>query len=212
MIQLSFRVARVPRSRYASFALALPLYRVFDYAIDESGDLSPGVRYRLPFASGHRTGILLETSDASDVDPARIRPVRERLDAEPVLDSHLLELARWIADYYLQPLGEVVFLCLPSQLRGSRPYHPVRVRRWHLLETSRDSIAALESRSPRQHEICAALGNAPQGLTAADLKAINPAWHGVVKALEAKGYIHWRWAEDFTRSASADAVPQTPTG
>ncbi len=197
----------MPRSRYASFALALPLYRVFDYAIDESAPVLPGVRYRLPFANGYKTGILLETSDASDVDPARIRPVRERLDPEPVLDAHLLELARWIADYYLQPLGEVVFLCLPGQLRGARPYTPVRVKRWHLSDRRSETIAALKSRSPRQYEICVALGRAPAGLTAAEFKAINPAWHGVLKTLEAKGIVRWRWADDVTRPAAATAGP-----
>ncbi|NIO39244.1 MAG: hypothetical protein GTO41_02995, partial [Burkholderiales bacterium] len=58
MIQLSARVHRVPQSRLATFAIALPLYRVFDYAVDGADELKPGARYRVPFANGARTGIL----------------------------------------------------------------------------------------------------------------------------------------------------------
>ena len=34
----------------------------------------------------------------------------------PVLSPHLLELTRWIADYYLAPIGEVIAAALPGAL------------------------------------------------------------------------------------------------
>jgi primosomal protein N' (replication factor Y) (superfamily II helicase) len=45
-----------------------------------------------------------------------IRPLDEILDREPVLTADLLTLARFVADYYLAPLGEVVRSMLPSDL------------------------------------------------------------------------------------------------
>ena len=181
--------------RFARFAIPLPLYRVFEYALQDDESVIPGCRYRLPFTSGIRTGVLLETSDDSDFDPARIKPAGERIDRLPVLDPHMLSLARWMSDYYLQPLGEVIFQCLPGYLRGSRAHESTRVKCWRLTANDVESIDKLRRRSPRQFEICQALRQRADGLTAAELRQINPNWHQAVRALERKNLLHWDWLE-----------------
>ena len=42
-----------------------------------------------------------------------VRYLEAVLDEEPLLSEHLLELAEWIAQYYLAPLGEVLRGMLP---------------------------------------------------------------------------------------------------
>jgi primosomal protein N' (replication factor Y) len=192
---------------FACFAIALPLYRVFEYTIDDKESAVVGARYRLPFANGIKTGVLLNASDHSEFDPARIKPVQERLDQHPILDEHMLALARWMSDYYLQPLGEVVFQCIPSYLRGARAHHPLRVKRWCLTEADADLIDDLKQRSPRQFEICQALRQQPGGLTAVELKEINPHWHPVVKALQTKQIVRWEWIETPDNSEPAAELP-----
>ena len=193
--------------RFACFAIALPLYRVFEYTIDDKNPAVVGSRYRLPFANGVKTGVLLNASDHSEFDPARIKPVQERLDEHAILGEHMLALARWMSDYYLQPLGEVVFQCIPGYLRGARAHLPLRVKRWRLAEADADLIDDLEQRSPRQFEICQALRKQPGGLTAVELKEINPHWHPVVKALQAKQIVRWEWIEKPVNSAPAAKLP-----
>ena len=193
--------------RFACFAIALPLYRVFEYTIDDKEPAVVGARYRLPFANGIKTGVLLNASDHSEFDPARIKPVQERLDEHAILGEHMLALARWMSDYYLQPLGEVVFQCIPGYLRGARAHHPLRVKRWRLTEADADLIGDLEQRSPRQFEICQALRKQAGGLTAVELKQINPHWHPVVKALQAKQIVRWEWIEKPVNSAPAAELP-----
>jgi primosomal protein N' len=39
------------------------------------------------------------------------------LDDQPFLDAHLLELAKWIAQYYVASLGEVITSVLPPNSR-----------------------------------------------------------------------------------------------
>ncbi len=197
----------MPQSRFACFAIALPLYRVFEYALDASDPAVSGCRYRLPFNNGVKTGLLLSVSDTSEFDPTRIKPVQERLDEQPILGEHMLTLTRWMSDYYLQPLGEVVFQCVPAYLRGSRPQHPLRLKYWRLLKPDSDLIEDLRRRSPRQFEICEALLKQPSGLIATQLKQINPNWHPVVKALEAKNLVRWDWLE---QPVSAVPAPQLP--
>jgi primosomal protein N' (replication factor Y) len=198
----------VPQYRFASFAIALPLYRVFEYRIDEAGPVIAGTRYRLPFGQGTRSGILLEVSDHSDFDAAKIKAVRERIDQEPVLGEHLLALAKWMSEYYLQPPGDVIFQCLPGYLRGARAYQPLRVKRWRLLVDDAEAIAALQRSSPRQFEICQALMREPAGLTAVGFKRINPGWHAVVKALEDKHLIGFEWDDKPTLPVDAPVLPQ----
>ena len=155
----------MPQHRFASFAIALPLYRVFEYRIDDSEPVIAGTRYRLPFGRGTRSGILLEVSDRSDFDAAKIKPVEERLDLEPVLGEHMLALAKWMSEYYLQPPGDVIFQCLPGYLRGARGYQPLRVKRWQLVEPETEANPGTRTAtSPRQFEdmpgVIAAAGRA----------------------------------------------------
>ena len=193
--------------RFARFAIALPLYRVFEYSIEHKEPVIAGTRYRLPFANSTRTGVLLDASDLSEFDPGRVKPVLERLDQHALLGEHMLALARWMSDYYLQPLGEVVFQCIPGYLRGARAHHPLRVKRWRLQETDTGLIDDLEQRSPRQFEICQALRRQPSGLTAVDLKEINPNWHPVVKALQTKQIVCWEWIEKPVNSEPTEDLP-----
>jgi len=188
----------VPSTRFASFAIAIPLYKIFDYRIDAAERIESGTRYRLPFANGVKTGVLLSASDVSEHDSARIKAAGQRLDQEPVLSGHMLALARWMADYYLQPLGEVLFQCLPAYLRGANLEKPARLKLWRLLDADTDTIAAMRQRSPKQYEICRAIEQADAGLTALQLKAINPNWHQAVRALEKKAVLQWVWAEKET--------------
>jgi primosomal protein N' (replication factor Y) len=198
----------VQSPRFAVFAIALPLYRCFEYRIDGDEALLAGTRYRLPFASGTRTGILLESAAGSDFDADRIKPVLECLDQQPVLDQHMLALARWMADYYQQPPGDVIFQCLPGYLRGARAQQSLRVKRWQLADDDAAALAALERASPRQFELAQALAAAPAGLTAAEFKAINPGWHAVVKALERKKLIRWDWEEQGCNPEIAADLPR----
>ncbi len=194
----------MPPSLLAAFAIAIPVYRVFDYEIVPGEPLRPGARYRLPFGSGQRVGVLLESSAQATVDASRIRPAGACLDEQPVLDAHMLALARWLADYYLQPLGEVVFQCLPVRLRGADTPEPERVKRWRLVADD-EAVQALERRSPRQYEICCSLG--ADGLTAADLKALNPNWHAAMRALEKRGLVSWHWDDACSRELPPFSAP-----
>ncbi|MCP4334449.1 MAG: primosomal protein N' [Gammaproteobacteria bacterium] len=197
----------MPPSRFASFAIALPLYRVFEYRIDDGEPVVAGTRYRLPFGQGTRTGVMLSVSDSTDYAAERIKPVEMRLDQKPVLGEHILALASWMSEYYLQPLGEVIFQCLPGYLRGLRAHQSLRVKRWQLVEGDADTINHLQRRSPRQFEIGQALLCHPDGMTALQLKQVNPNWHAVVRAMEDKQLLCWEWVDAAASPVIASDQP-----
>ena len=75
------------------------------------GLATPGKRVLVPLGSRQVTGYLVGARQRPPVSSTK--DLREILDAEPLLDSHLLELTRWVAEYYLCPWGEVIRTALP---------------------------------------------------------------------------------------------------
>ena len=193
---------------FASFAIAIPLYRIFDYAIKDPQLVRVGTRYRLPFGPGSRTGVLLATHNSASVQPDRIKAAGECLDDSPVLSEHLIALATWMSDYYLQPPGEVLFQCLPRYLRKARREKPVRVKYWQANSIDLALRQAIKKRSPRQHQILLAIEQSDSGLNALQLKNVNSNWHGLVRSLEDKKAVSWDWAKPQTITTPLESLPE----
>jgi primosomal protein N' (replication factor Y) len=79
----------------------------------------PGARVEVPF--GRRTVLGYVVGPAVQPDQVGIRPITAVLDEPPVLDTRLVALARWVADRYCAPLGEVIRAMLPKGVRSARP-------------------------------------------------------------------------------------------
>jgi primosomal protein N' (replication factor Y) len=117
---------------YCDVALPVPVDRLFTY------ELSPTLRHRVqigcrvvaPFGTRKLTGVVLRTH--SDVSGHELREVLSLRDEQPVLDEDLLKLARWIAEYYCAPIGEVLKSMLP--LSGETR----RTTRYSLTDLGRD--------------------------------------------------------------------------
>src|SRR5712672_1334445 len=103
---------------YCDVALAVPLDMVFTYAIPPGIEPVVGGRVLVPFRQQRMSGIVVELHDR----PAQVKTkkVLEALDVSPVLDEHLLKLGKWIADYYLAPIGEVFRTMLPLSAEFKR--------------------------------------------------------------------------------------------
>src|SRR5258708_3864075 len=96
---------------FCDVAVPVPLDMVFTYRVP--ADFTPvvGGRVLVLFRQQRMTGIVVELHDRKPSVATKI--ILTVLDAAPVLDEHLLQLGRWIADYYLAPLGEVFRAMLP---------------------------------------------------------------------------------------------------
>ena len=105
------------RDLFADVALPVPLPEPLTYEIPPAwaSQAVPGVRARVTMGRRRLTGVIVGVHTRRPEGVA-IRPIEEVLDREPVLTADLLELARFVADYYLAPLGEVVRSMLPSDL------------------------------------------------------------------------------------------------
>lgn len=98
--------------RCCEVALPVPLDQTFTYRLPDDAQAQPGVRVIVPFRREQLIGVVTGLLDEAPAD-MELRAVTSILDAEPLLPPVLLDLARWMADYYLTPLGEVLRAMLP---------------------------------------------------------------------------------------------------
>jgi primosomal protein N' (replication factor Y) (superfamily II helicase) len=103
---------------FADVALAVPLDMVFTYAIPPGMEPVVGGRVLVPFRQRRASGVVVEMHDR--VPQVETKNIIEALDLSPVLDEQLLKLGRWIADYYLAPVGEVFRTMLPLSAEFKR--------------------------------------------------------------------------------------------
>jgi primosomal protein N' (replication factor Y) len=99
---------------FCNVALAVPLRSTFTYAVPEAlrGTVQPGSRVLVPFRKKVMVGVVVELAE-SGPQGTKIREVIRVLGFVPALTPKLIELAHWIAGYYLAPVGEVFRAMLP---------------------------------------------------------------------------------------------------
>ena len=102
-------------------ALPLPIHRTFTYQINTESQPQPGTRVLVPFRQQEHIGWVVGPGSATKIK--QIRPVLSILDDSPQMPAELLNLCRWIADYYIAPLGIALRAALPAVLSDvSRNY------------------------------------------------------------------------------------------
>ena len=82
------------------------------------GDLAVGDRVRVPLGRTDTPtpGYVIEICGTAGLDPARIKPVSGR-DLAGALPGQLLELARWISNYYCTPIGMTLSTITPAAVK-----------------------------------------------------------------------------------------------
>ena len=90
--------------RITQVAIPVPVRRCFDFLAPVSAAPLPrGTRVRVPFGRRHLTGVVMGTTDTSDVSPERLRKIERVLDTEPVFEPPVFDWLCWVARYYHHP-------------------------------------------------------------------------------------------------------------
>ena len=177
-----------------------PLYEAYSYLVPEHlrGDLRPGQRVRVPFGKGNRlvTGYCVEIGPVSETSAA-LKSVHSLVDREPLASPDMLELTRWIADYYLCGWGQVLDGVIPQSVKrraGTRI-----VKRYRLADRSKDNSIKL---SPKQQAVLQVLEKADGPLKLEELAERALCGKGPIEALAGKGLI------EAVRERSAEFAPE----
>ena len=105
------------RSCIAKVAVDIALDKEFDYMIpDELAQrLRLGSRVTVPFGRRTKTGYVIGISDRSDVKG--LKAIVSIVGESTFLDESLLELVRWMSDYYCASLENSIRTVLPGAVR-----------------------------------------------------------------------------------------------
>ena len=129
-----------PGSLYVEVVLSVPQLKPLTYRVEAEfvGRLAPGLRVLVPLGKRKVTGYIVHPPSESPppgVEPTSIKPVLEMIDDEPLLTPELLELTRWVAEYYCCGWGEALKFALPSHQEKKT------VERYRLSESGRREAA-----------------------------------------------------------------------
>jgi primosomal protein N' (replication factor Y) len=114
-----------PERLYAEVAVPVRVMQTFTYRLPVAlrRDARVGSRLLVPFGRKRLTGYIValhaELDRAADITESEIKEAEELLDAEPLVTPEILEITRWVADYYAAPWGEVLKAALPAGLNAT---------------------------------------------------------------------------------------------
>jgi primosomal protein N' (replication factor Y) len=106
---------------YCDVALPIPLDQSFTYAVNGTVP-TIGARVLVPFSGQRLIGVVVRLHDDPAPEGIEIKPIQQVLDDEPLLPDELMQLATWIAQYYVAPLGEVLRSMLPLAAEVRRQF------------------------------------------------------------------------------------------
>ena len=135
---------------FCDVALPVPLDMVFTYRVPAEATPVVGGRVLVPFRQRRMTGIVVELHDRKP--SVKTKTILSVLDVSPVLDDQLLRLGRWIADYYLAPLGEVFRTMLPlnAEFKRSIAYRITKEGQLTLHLAGMSGSSARSQRTPEE--------------------------------------------------------------
>jgi primosomal protein N' (replication factor Y) len=181
-------------STLANIALPVPIDKLFTYSIppEFTSEIAIGKRVLVPFGRQLLTGVIVELPTQSDVKG--IKPIRDVLDAVPSFQSDMLQLTKWIAEYYFASWGDVLKAATPQGLsiEGKTVISIVP-------ETVDAARAATRGRAPKQYAILEALhSSSPRTIAHLAQLTKTKSIYSSISAMEKSGWV--RVGEEVDRA------------
>jgi len=189
---------------FASVAVPIPVRRLFTYRVGDAlrGSIRRGTRVRVPFGRRKVVGTVVEWPAAPPDAGVETRTIDEVAHGARRLPEEILELTRFVADYYLCSWGEAIEAALPPNPG------PGRVRRFVRRRGATD-VETLPARATARRRLLALL---PDDGTEVPLSALTVADRRVVRSLRDLGLVDVleRRAAEPPREAPANVAPAEP--
>jgi len=128
----------------------------FDYVVPAGlWPIEVGQRVEAPFGRGDKLAVGFCTQVDVAVEESflavgrgrRLKAISRVVDEEPLVDSGLMELARWISNYYVCPLGQVLAAMVPGGVKKGAGVR--RQRCVYLAQGADGAIRGLRGRKQR---------------------------------------------------------------
>ena len=101
---------------YVQIAVSLPLDGLYTYSVPKGMSLEIGHAVLVPFGRQKVSGYAIEFLEETHL--TSVRSISRILDPTPAFDQSSIPFFKWIANYYLSGLGEVIATALPRDYKG----------------------------------------------------------------------------------------------
>jgi primosomal protein N' (replication factor Y) (superfamily II helicase) len=185
----------LPAGPFAGVVFNRPIEQVLSYHVPSRLErtIRPGQRLRVPLGQGNKltVGYCVRVDDAApaDLDSARIKDVVDVLDPSPLIDSKMLALTRWMADYYACSWGQALDAAVPA---GVKKHAGTRIATFLLVpEEVREALVAGRIDPPLTPKQAAVMEVLLRGdlLSVADVCRRAKCAPGLVHALRGRGLV-----------------------
>jgi len=182
-----FDNATVGTGLYADLVFPGPVGKTWRYAVPEElvRHIAVGKRVLAPFGRSNRSSVGYCVALTSEPPPVVAKPIRRVLDDDPLLSPALLQLTRWLAEYYLCPWGDVLESVVP---RPARLRAGTRERVFIEAVTPPLAAGSVPVLTPRQQAVYAWLLQAGRAVEMGELLRQTACGPTVVRNLIRKGY------------------------
>ncbi len=185
----------VQKDEYIEVAVLLPLFNSYTYKIPKHlvSLVSSGMRVLVPFGKRRVTGYVLKKSRKPEKFKAKL--IFDILDDMPLFPGSMVQFFRWISNYYIHPIGDVIKTALPSGL----DQHDISM----VSISPEGSKNRKEKLTPGESEVIGIL-NKSHGimpLKALVKKSSNPSINNLIRKMEKAGLVNktYKLAKDKTR-------------
>ena len=107
-------------SRIVKIVLPIALDKEFDYTLPPNTMAKIGSRVLVDLRGQNQVGIILRFTDTSAF--TQLKTTIEVLDAHPLLSYEHIKFAKCLARFYPYPIGEFLFMMLPSYLKKGKKF------------------------------------------------------------------------------------------
>jgi primosomal protein N' (replication factor Y) len=107
--------------KYINVALPVKIDSLFLYSIADGINPSDVIGRRVLVDFNGRMIRGYAVSEGEYTDRFEIKQIKKIIDKRIVFDNDMVDFARWIADYYLSTIGEVLSLMIPKGQKAARP-------------------------------------------------------------------------------------------
>ena len=187
---------------FCDVVLPVPLDRAFTYALNGESP-AVGCRVLVPFRNEKLTGVVMRVHE--DIPAFEAKPIIALLDSEPIISAELMELAQWIAQYYIAPLGEVLRTMLPlmAEVRRHVLYCVTETGRQVLYASAEQGSSRRSRKTVNEQDTEYRVLNYLESGEAAKVSTLRSATGATANLLA--GMARKKWVTRTTEAAARDA-------
>lgn len=184
-----------PFFNVVTVAVPGPFLFGLDYLLPEDEQCQEswlGRRVKVPLRNREIISIVIAENYSQEI--SKLKPVIEIVDkSQSILSMADLRLLNWAAQYYHEPIGEVVLAALPKRIRQGEALTPTLIQRWQLTDLGLNADAEIPKRASAQVRLHQALRadyqSEKEGLSPAQCKEHAGNWRSFISDWQEKQWV-----------------------